>query len=598
MMKRLPLMLAVSLCLMAKAQTTYPPGIYGDTLHAPFFHGVASGDPLPDAVILWTRLSPDVGTPDPTAVDWEISGTPDFATVVNSGTASTGSAADWTVKVDATGLLPHSTYYYRFSYGGSPSMTGRTRTSPDGAVDHLRMAAGSCSSVWSGHYNAFARVAERNDLDLFLHVGDYIYDYADADEQVRMPAPDFPDPSTLQQWRDLHAYNCLDADLRAAKASLPFVVIWDNHDVDSDDSTALRGAIKAFLEWTPTRLPDPADSLRLYRSLHYGNLLDLTLMDVLLFRDTDTLPDGQPVFIGNEQMQWVQDELASGPAQWHVLGSQNMMGHFLLTGLPGWIPFGDGEVMDSSAWDGYGSERLRLLEFMDSAAIPNVVVVSGDAHISTVMDLDTDPTDGASYDGATGAGSVAVEFLPASITRGNLDEMGLGFAESILIGVTDLANPHHLHKEFTSHGYGILDIRPDSIVAEFWYSGILAPSATESFAGGWVVRSGDNHWQRTPTTTPTDTSTVHLQEAQGRTPMLSLFPNPAHQMIHLQYSGLSSGNATLLLSDAQGRSLLSQSVEVMPSGTLALPLKSLPVGLYWLTLQQGRHSSTLPFRIE
>jgi alkaline phosphatase D len=275
-----------------------------------------------------------------------------------------------------------------------------------------------------------------------------------------------------------------------------------------------------------------------------------------------------------------------------------MMGQFLLTGIPGWIPFGDGEVMDSSAWDGYGSERERVLNFLDSANVNNVVVMSGDAHFSVTMDLDPDPTDGASYDEATGNGAVAVEFAPPSITRGNLDEMGLGFAEGLLLSITDPINPQHLFKEFLSHGYGILDIRPDSLVAEFWYSDILSPATSESVAGGWVVRNGDNHWQRTPTTSPTDTSTVGIQPPRSLSLSAQLFPNPASEEIVLRYSNAQPGAATLATFDAHGRELRKFTLSLSREGQVRILLQDFAAGSYWLRLESPSGSIALPFNVQ
>ncbi len=190
----------------ASGQITYPANMYGDSIHAPFYHGVASGDPLPGSVILWTRITPAPMDFNPYTVNYQLATDSLFASVVAFGSVITDSSFDWTIKVDVTGLSANTVYYYRFDDGaGNYSQRGRTRTAPSGSTSDLRFAVFSCSSVFSGFFNGYARVAEKADsLNAAIHLGDYIYDFVDADEQVRVPSP-FPiDPTTLEGWRDRH----------------------------------------------------------------------------------------------------------------------------------------------------------------------------------------------------------------------------------------------------------------------------------------------------------------------------------------------------------------------------------------------------------
>jgi hypothetical protein len=263
---------------------------------APFRHGVASGDPRPDGVVLWTRIDPAAAA----AVDWEVAEDAAFATTVAGGQATTDAARDWTVKIDVTGLAPARTYFFRFrAPDGRTSALGRTRTAPAGDAQRLRFVVASCSSVYSGFFNAYRRIAERADLDLVIHLGDYIYDFVDEDEQVRVPIP-FPlVPTDLVEWRARHAYYTLDPDLRLARAMHPWAVIWDNHDVEAAAAPDYDGSVQAFREWIPVRDVPPERPERLYRVLHYGGLADVVFMDTLLFRDLELVPGTQGASISH-----------------------------------------------------------------------------------------------------------------------------------------------------------------------------------------------------------------------------------------------------------------------------------------------------------
>ena len=219
---------------------TAPPSGYPEGMAAgcvPFAHGVASGDPTSDRVLLWTRVTADADL----AVQWEVATDAAFDTIVAQGEVTATAASDHTVQVEASGLDPATTYYYRFVADGSRSEVGRTRTAPGPGTDAVRLAVVSCSSIYSGFFNAYRRIAERDELDLLVHVGDYIYDFPDEDELIRIPDP-FPEsPNDLASWRATHAYHLTDPDLRAARAAHPWIMLWDNHDVDAGRRPRLRG---------------------------------------------------------------------------------------------------------------------------------------------------------------------------------------------------------------------------------------------------------------------------------------------------------------------------------------------------------------------
>ena len=199
-----------------------------DSVLAPFFHGVASGDPLTDRIIIWTRVT----TLDPSVdVDWQMATDTGFLSVVNSGTFTTDSSFDYTVKVDVTGLQPNNWYYYRFKAYNRYSITGRTRTLPIGNVDSLRIAFFSCSDFQAGYFNVYHDIANRNDIDMVMHLGDYYYEDAASASDTNRLHPETHDALSLTDYRLWNSEYKLDPDLRALFQQYPWIQIWDDHDV-------------------------------------------------------------------------------------------------------------------------------------------------------------------------------------------------------------------------------------------------------------------------------------------------------------------------------------------------------------------------------
>lgn len=569
------------------AQIQLPANMYADSLYAPFLHGVASGDPLSDRVLIWTKVDPQ-GASDSISLDWEVSPDANFSTLAASGTVQARASANWTALTDVGGLSPDTRYYYRFTGpGNQESRIGRTRTAPSGPVSHLRFAVASCSSIFSGFFNGYARIGEREDLNLVIHLGDYIYDFVDPDEEVRVPVPAPVDPTDLAGFRDRHAYYLLDPDLRLARQMHPWTVIWDNHDIDGDGiPQQLAEAIQAFHEYIPVRLNDPTRPDRIYRNLQYGDLVDIFMIDAESVRDLDTIPGiGELSVLGDAQWTWLSQGLAASTAKWRLIGNQKMMTRFSIAGLPSFIPFGDGPVADSGAWDGYNADRLRLLNHLTQNNLDNNIVLSGDIHMSFACDLAPDP---GVYNAQTGAGSVAVEFLPSSVTRGNFDEMGFGgFVADLAKAAIDLANPYHVHSELESHGYGIVDIRADSAVAEFWYSDILQATSNEDFAVGYVIRDGDNHWDRDARNTPlvARREPVILDGIRISGP----YPNPGNQQAELLIELKQSQQVKVsLLELASGRFLKDYPSQWLQAGRrhrFKVEATDLPSGIYGLVIE-------------
>lgn len=515
---------------------TLPANMFPD-VNAPFIHGVASGDPTPEAVIILTRVEPDSAS-QMSLITWEVALDPTFSNMVKSGTRLTDGTRDWTVKVDVTGLAQHTQYFYRFfDIHGNYSAVGRTRTAPADPIPHARVGVMSCSSIFSGFFNAYRRLAERTDLDMIIHVGDYLYDFVDEDEEVRLPTPYPIDPVTLEEWRDRHKYYLLDPDLREARRMHPWVVLWDNHDIDFQPGHETAPFV-AFNEYIPVRYPDSTALDKIYRKVSYGSIMDIFVLDVEQYQNVDVLPGGQPSMMGNPQYQWLTTELTSSTAQWKLLPMQKLMSGWSVIGIPNWIGLGS-VTIDDGNWDGFDADRDRLLNFLSQNNVNNVVALSGDSHITVFGDLSIDPYSPSVYNPSTGAGSVAVEMLPTSISRGNFDEMGFGWAVPIVQPILMTANPNYYFTELTKHGYGILDIRTDSCVGEVWYSDILNLTTSESFGRGYVVHKNENHWRRTHRTLPTppkDISSLGVPFNPTKlttTPVVQVFPNPTAHTIQI-----------------------------------------------------------------
>jgi alkaline phosphatase D len=462
---------------------------------APFQHGVASGDPTQKSVILWTRYTP-VDQPSEVSLGWKIATDPHFEAVVAEGSVQALKDADYTVHVAVPSLEPHTTYYYQFTDSeGKTSMLGRTRTSPASGVERLRLAVMSCSSIYSGFFNAYRRIAERDDLDVLIHLGDYIYDFVDQDEEVRVPTPYPVEPNDVHQWRARHAYYLMDPDLRLARAMHPWIVIWDNHDVDGTAEVTYEGSVQAFREWVPMRASQTEDD-RAYRRLSYGDLLDILILDVLLHRNTEKVPESEEFSIlGDAQWDWLEKTLTASKATWRVIGSQKIMGTVRVDPA-----FRNGsEFFDTKTWDGFPADRKRVFGLLSALNTGNNVVVSGDSHISLALDLVDEPalTD-PPYDPKTSQASLGVEILPTSISRGNFNEQ-VGDLPELFEYLSDEImglNPHHRYLELTKHGYGMLDVTAERVIAEIWYSSILEPADEEELGTTLEVLSGAQKWTR------------------------------------------------------------------------------------------------------
>jgi alkaline phosphatase D len=392
-----------------------------------FSLGIASGDPLPDGVVLWTRLAPDPLAPDglggmpdqAVPVDWQVATDERFTEVVRSGVALAQGEQAHSVHVEVDGLRPGAEYFYRFRAGNELSPTGRTKTAPlpGAGLDRFSFAFASCQHYADGFYNAYTHLA-REDLDLVVFLGDYIYEGGSQGKIGRghLPAKEI---QTLADYRVRFAQYKTDPDLQHAHAAVPWVAVFDDHEVennwagDNSDSgmppadfrQRRAHAFQAYYEHLPFRAAQrpSGPAMQIHRRLTFGDLVDLHVLDTRQFR-SDQVPDAHRAdpartMLGAAQKAWLFRNLAGPTARWNVLAQQVFFSQ--LKPAPG------AQTRSDDAWDDYEAERNEVRDRLAFAGNP--VVITGDAHASFVADVKADFDDPASP-------SVATEFVGTSIT--------------------------------------------------------------------------------------------------------------------------------------------------------------------------------------
>ena len=443
----------------------------------PFYHGVASGDPYHNSVLLWTRVTPENRSPEISG-NWEVSTDSLFNSLVLSGTFSTTASRGYTVKVIAGGLEPGTEYFYRFKAFNAYSLTGKTRTLPV-TPSKIDLAVVSCSNIEFGYFNAYAAIA-RDDVDVVVHLGDYIYEYGpgvygdSAVARTNIPAREI---ISLQDYRDRYSQYRLDKDLRAAHASHPFINIWDDHEItnnayvdgaqnhqedEGDYRVRKNVASQVFYEWLPVR-----EGPTLYRKFDFGPTMDLIMLDERLAGRTvqpDSLQDPQRTarnhtLLGKKQMDWLIGELADSEATWKIIGNQ------VIFSYSDWGYQRFRQNMD--AWDGYPRDQRILTEAIKENNVENIVFITGDTHTAWAFEATADPFEG--YDRETGEGAIGVEFGVTSITSANANERyeteRVKDHEAKI--VNNSINPHLKYVNMRDHGYLKLSVSPKQVRAVF-----------------------------------------------------------------------------------------------------------------------------------
>jgi alkaline phosphatase D len=487
----------------------------------PFQHGVASGDPLADAVVIWTRIS--TRSKGPIEVGWAIARDPGLDDIVATGSDIAHPHADYTVKVDATGLQPSMTYYYAFETLGARSPIGRSRTLPGGGCSHLRFAVCCCAKYTAGYFNAYARIAARDELDFVVHLGDYIYEYPTDDGKAIGPSigreMDPPHECiTLNDYRRRYALHRSDPDVQALHATHSFISTLDDHEfcndtwrdgakyhdpeVDGPWDKRKEAALQAWHEWLPVRAPNPQSPDRIYRSFQLGQLADLVVLDGRTHRDEqvkgDRLSDKDRSVLGSKQFRWFLDELRRSNATWRFVANAVMIGQVYTGFLPDEIgePLSEVGVLthrdygpDPDQWDGYPAERDRLFQFIEDHPVRNTVFLSGDVHTAWAIDVKRDPFNEQEQ-------PLAVEFVSTSVTSENLDEEMQTEPRTTSVDIERQVineNPHVRWAEFDSHGYLVVDVTADRVQADWYFVETLRRrSAGERREIGWVVRHNEH----------------------------------------------------------------------------------------------------------
>ena len=475
----------------------------------PFVHGVASGDPLPDAVVLWTRVTPDEfavpgsGGGVDTQLHWCVARDTELSDIVAQGEATSRAEQDHTVHVEVAGLDADTVYYYRFTVVGGPhhgavSPLGRTKTAPVGHVVAQRWAVASCANWESGFFSAYGDMAQRayaGEIDHVVFLGDYIYEYptgeyAGKSGVARMHHPEW-EITTLEDYRQRYGRYRTDLNLQAAHAACPWIVVWDDHEtannswmegaenhtdgrVEGEWPERLAAAVQAYFEWLPVRAQNEEQVL--YRSFTFGKLAQLTMMDLRSFRDEETTGDrfgeDSRTMLGEAQFKWVAEQLQQSDARWDVLGNSVMVSPMRFVTIQnnkkaniatGYMQErATGIAVNSDQWDGYAAERDRLLTMLDEQE-SNALFLTGDIHSEWANSIVS----------PSGFGEIGCEMVTTSISAPNVDEIltsafGTYHKEnnstSLLVEKTIRDyNPWVSHIDFDAHGYGIASIHYDYV---------------------------------------------------------------------------------------------------------------------------------------
>jgi alkaline phosphatase D len=509
---------------------------------AHFTHGVASGDPLSDRVILWTRVLPGDGALVTLTGRWEVAEDLQFKRVVMSGETTTGPERDHTVKVDATGLQPATNYWYRFVFNGVTSAVGRTRTLPVGAVEAFSLAVCSCSNYPQGYFNAYRDIAKA-DIDVVMHLGDYIYEYAQgvyANPYVvgslgRAVVPEH-EILVLEDYRQRYGLYRTDEDLQAAHAAHPWICVWDDHELanntwhsgaqnHSDDEgdffVRMQMARKAYHEWMPIRTPAQTDQGPIYRSFQVGDLADIIMLDTRLEgRDEqldyrrDLLDAKRPpevfeetlrrnperTLLGEDQFNWLANQLAASKdrgAPWQFLGQQVLMGKINIPQMTqeqlasltlpeevrsyvlGTLQLGAyGLPLNLDAWDGYPADRERVFALLLELA-NNPVVVAGDTHNGWAFNLQTE------------AGApVGVEVGCPGVTSPGLESY-FPLPPEQMAALLQASSPELVDLDTKHRGWSKVTLTPDATVSQWRFvSTVLERDYTVSEAEPLVANVG------------------------------------------------------------------------------------------------------------
>ena len=572
---------------------------------APFFHGVASGDPLHDRVIIWTRVTPDELNENTIVGTWRMATDANMTNIVASGDFSTDQTMDYTVKIDVTNLMPSTCYYYNFEVCSNYSEVGKTRTADYGFNTNARFVTVSCSNYQHGYFNVYGAIAQRDDINAVIHLGDYIYEYGVGVYSANMPdrahIPTF-ETITLEDYRLRYAHYRLDKDLQAMHKSHPFICVWDDHESANDawiggaqnhqpateGSWAVRknNAIQAYFEWMPIRETSFENSI--FRTIPYGDLLNLYMLDTRLegrmaqvHASSVQLNNPERTILGQTQKTWIKDQLSNSTAKWNIIGQQVMMAPLRNAfGLP----------LFTDLWDGYPVERNELLNYIVDSMIHNVVVLTGDFHTSWANDLPL-----SNYNPFTRENSAGVEFVTTSVS-----------SPSIPIQMTPIQiaqiNPHIRWFNLEKRGFMLLDVTPERVQAEWYFNDdVYTQNEEVSFANAFFVNNQERFLRQATeisqaTLSPCETAPTSYLESNdvfGFT-LFGAYPNPFSDYTLLHLGSSHHQNISLGLYDVQGKLVIPQfDLDLEPGNTFfKMYGDKLPTGQFLLQISDGSQSKS------
>lgn len=481
-----------------------------DSVLKPFYFNVASGDPRSSSVILWTKVWNENHIP--TTVEWEIATDSSMQYILQTGSVKTDSSSAYTVKVQVSSLQPNTTHYYRFRCNNRYSPIGRTKTAPVAEVDSLQFAVVSCSNYEGGYFNAYRLIAERNDLDAVIHLGDYIYEYSRdtyGDKKAKRRHIPQSEIVSLADYRSRYAQYRLDSDLQELHRLHPMIAIWDDHEFanntykdgasnhqpdEGDWETRKAAARKAYFEWLPVT-DNPQEEI--IRSISYGELAELFMLDGRIEGRSKQLDDyknpallsSDRTMLGSSQEQWLTSGILASTARWKLIANQVMFSEFDLHRLSKKYA----RVMD--IWDGYPAERKRIMDFFYQNNLKNILILTGDIHTSWAFDLVQNPQDKTKYNRKTGMGVIGAEFITPSITSSGLAERVNSKAIAKMVGslVKNSDNPHLVYNDVVHHGYMILHLTPEKATSSWVFCKTIRKKTDKHFSRtSWSTQWGNN----------------------------------------------------------------------------------------------------------
>jgi len=516
--------------------------------------------------------------------------------------------------VDVTGLSPNTFYFYEFTHNGYNSLRGRTKTAPVGNVDSLRFAIVSCANFEAGFFNSYKVINARNDVDAVIHLGDYIYEYEHDGYAFNATANRIWEPANeitvLSDYRTRYSTYHLDQDLMRLHQQFPFFNVWDDHEYANDSyhdgaenhTEGAEGAWvnrktyarQAYFEWIPIREQAAGNDSTIYRVIPYGNLVDFIMLDTRIYgRDqqvsasSSAIDDTNRTILGDQQFDWLKQNLSGSTKQWKVLGQQVMIAPLEAAGTP----------VNADQWDGYRADRLELMNYVLDSNITDVVALTGDIHTSWANDVPT-----ASYVPATGAGSAFVEFVTTSVTSPGLS---IPVPVSLILSM----NPHIKYVDLTKRGFTILDINQTRTQTDWFFVNTVDASSNAYTQGQhWYVLDNDRHLQQSATAAIPRPDVVHepaplwprpfgIASLQNNTQLelMSVYPNPVSDNLYFQLYLEKEAMVELQMVDVKGSVVYDRPIGPLHNGlnNVVIPCDAFAKGVYFLKVMSNGSSRSV-----